>query len=106
MPNKMIDGNSNTYAKLFIEQLVNTCAPNAPESKNGPNFYLYELYKATPNKYRQNLAERREFDKIIEEALQDTTEKIKKLETTTKNLLNLDIESHKKSNACPPTIQQ
>lgn len=35
----------NTYAKLFPEQLSNTCSPEAPEANCGPIAYLSALYQ-------------------------------------------------------------
>lgn len=35
----------NTYAKLFPEQLSNTCSPEAPEANCGPIAYLNALYQ-------------------------------------------------------------
>ncbi|WP_165957295.1 neuraminidase-like domain-containing protein [Pseudomonas sp. H9] len=35
----------NTYAKLFPEQLANTCGPEAPEANCGPIAYLHTLYQ-------------------------------------------------------------
>lgn len=36
---------ANTYAKLFPEQLVNTCSADAPEANSGPIAYLHALYQ-------------------------------------------------------------
>ncbi|PYC27036.1 Tc toxin subunit A-related protein [Pseudomonas mosselii] len=63
---QQIDNTANTYAKLFPEQLANTCNPDAPEANCGPVAYLHALYQealaqeaSSTSTARRTLAQRR-----------------------------------------------